>query len=97
MCLTRHNQLTLLHDLLHEQLTLKSVTLNEYTQIKKLIQQLITDRTIEDELQMILPEIYNYGIKAELAASFDTHIQAYEHRIPTWIEIIQQTKGNICS
>jgi|SRR5690625_2262232 len=97
MCLSLHNQLTLLHDLLDEQLTLKSVSIDEYYQIKKLIQAMMKNKTIEHELQAILPEIYNYGIKGELVSSFDDHVKAYEHKIPEWLQLIQQTKTKICS
>jgi len=97
MCLTIHNQLTLLHDLLDEQIRLKSVSVNEYKQIKKLVQTMTTNKKIEKELQAILPEIYCYGIKGEQVSSFDDHITDNEQNIQQWLQLIQQTKMNIDS
>lgn len=97
MCLTIQNQLTLLHDLLDEQMTLKSVSVNEYRQIKKLVQTMTTNKAIEEELQAILPEIYCYGIKGEQVSSLDDHIIDNEQNIRTWLQLIQQTKTNICA
>lgn len=97
MCLTIHNQLTLLHDLLDEQIKLKSVSVNEYKQIKKLVQTMTTNKKIEEELQAILPEIYCYGIKGEQVSSFDDHIMDNEQNIQQWLQLIQQTKMNIDS
>jgi len=46
MCLTLRNQLTLIHDLLYEQITYNTVHLYEYKQIKKIIQQLMKQQTL---------------------------------------------------
>ena len=43
MYLTVHNQLTLLHDLLDEQVKYKTVSMEEYKQIKKLVQTIISN------------------------------------------------------
>lgn len=92
MYLSVHNQLTLLHDLLDEQITYKTVSTNEYKQIKKLVQTMSTNRTIEKELLHILPEIYYYGMKGENASSFAAHILENEQKIKQWLMMINQTK-----
>lgn len=97
MCLTIHNQLTLLHNLLYEQITLRTDNIEEYYQIKKTIQMIIKNKTIEKELHAILPEIYSYGIEGERVSSFDEHIRAYEHKIPIWLQLIEESKTKICS
>jgi|SRR5690625_4530014 len=95
MCLTIHNQLTLLHDLLDEQLLLKTVSEGEYQQIKKLVQTIIKDKTVSKELHAILPEIYSYGIKGERVSSLDEHINEHELEIKYWKQQINETKHSI--
>lgn len=94
MYLTVHNQLTLLHDLLDEQVTFKSVSMNEYKQIKKLVQTIISNKDMDSELVTVLPEIYHYGIKGEVAHSFSDHIEENESNIEKWLEAINRTKIN---
>ncbi|MBO1003286.1 YtzH-like family protein [Pseudogracilibacillus auburnensis] len=95
MYLTVHNQLTLLHDLLDEQVTFKTVSMNEYRQIKKLVQTMIANKEMDGELLTVLPEIYYYGIKGEIAHSFSDHISENENNIQKWLETINRTKTNI--
>lgn len=95
MYLTVHNQLTLLHDLLDEQVTFKTVSMNEYQQIKKLVQTMISNKEIDSELLTVLPEIYYYGIKGEIAHSFSDHITDNENKIQKWLETINRSKTNI--
>lgn len=92
MYLSIQNQLTLLHDLLDEQITYKKVSIDEYRQIKKLVQSIITNRNVEGELLKILPEIYYYGIKGENAQSLFAHIKENEHKIKRWLTMINQVK-----
>jgi len=94
MCLTLRNQLTLLHDLLYEQITYKTVHLYEYKQIKKIIQQLMKQPTLNSELHQILPEIYYFGIKGELASSTIDHVKINEQKLLTWLQIIEHAKKN---
>jgi len=95
MYLTVHNQLTLLHDLLDEQMTFKTVSTEEYRQIKKLVQTMICNKEIDSELLTVLPEIYYYGIKGEIAHSFTDHIDENEMNIQKWLDTINRTKMNI--
>jgi len=92
MYLTVQNQLTLLHDLLDEQVIYKTVSLNEYQQIKKLVQTMIANPNMDSDLLNILPEIYYYGMKGENAYSLQDHIIDHESRIEQWLETILQTK-----
>lgn len=94
MYLTVNNQLTLLHDLLDEHMTYKSVSTDEYRKIKKLVQTMIANKEMDSKLLTILPEIYYYGIKGEVAHSFDEHITENENKIQQWLETLQQTKVN---
>lgn len=95
MYLTVHNQLTLLYDLLDEQMTFKTVSTEEYRQIKKLVQTMICNKEIDSELLTVLPEIYYYGIKGEIAHSFTDHIDENEMNIQKWLDTINRTKMNI--
>lgn len=95
MYLTVHNQLTLLHDLLDEQVTYKTVSMEEYKQIKKLVQTIISNKDMDSELLTVLPEIYCYGLKGEVAHSFIDHIEEYESKIKQWLKTINRTKLNI--
>lgn len=95
MCLTLHNQLTLLQDLLNEQINYKSVSIDEYTQIKKVIQKLMKNKMLNPELQQILPEIYHFGIKGELVSSIKEHVKNYDTKLPIWLQIIERSKITI--
>ena len=95
MYLTVHNQLTLLHDLLDEQVTFKTVSMNEYKQIKKLVQTIISNKDMDSDLLTVLPEIYKYGIKGEIAHSLADHIEENKTNIQKWLETINRTKLKI--
>ncbi len=95
MYLTVHNQLTLLHDLLDEQAIYRTVSLNEYKQIRRLVQAICTNNDIDEELLSILPEIYNYGIKGELSQSQLEHIVTNETNIKKWLHTIHRAKMKI--
>lgn len=95
MCLTVHNQLTLLHDLLDEQMTYKTITANEYGRIKKLVQSMILSKQLDPDLLNMLPEIYYYGIKGEIAHSFPEHINENIENIQKWLATINKTKQTI--
>lgn len=97
MYLSVQNQLTLLHDLLDDQLTYKTVSIDEYKQIKKLVRAIVANRNIKGELESVLPEIYYYGIKGENAQSLFAHIIENEQKIKQWLRMINRVKLNISS
>lgn len=92
MCLTEHNQLTLLHDLLDEQLLYKTVELEEYRQIKKLVQAMICRKHTDASLKNILPEIYYYSMKGETVHSYKEHIIHNEMNIEKWLKTIKKAR-----
>jgi|SRR5690625_4524779 len=92
MNLSIQNKLTLLHDLLDEQITYKSISVNECRHIKRLVQSIVVNRHISHDLKNILPEIYYYGIKGEHAQSLLNHITDHEHRIKRWLYLLHQVK-----
>lgn len=94
MYLTVHNQLTLLHDLLDEQIVYQTVSTNEYRQIKRLIQSMIVNDQIDNNLSAILPEIYYFSIRGETAHSYKDHINENLTNIRSWISTINETKQN---
>lgn len=94
--LTANNQLTLLYDLLDEHRTYTKVSLNEYQQIKRLVQTITAHNEINDkDLHYILPEIYNYSIKGELVQSLNEHIESNKQNIEKWLKTIKTTKNRI--
>lgn len=94
--LTVNNQLTLLHDLLDEQRTYSTVSIDEYQQIKKLVKTITANNRIDDkDLHLILPEIYNYGIKGEIVQSLQEHIESNKKNIEKWLNTIKKTKREI--
>src|SRR5690625_2528707 len=97
MYLSVQNQLTLLHDLLDDQLTYKTVSIDEYKQIKKLVRAIVANRNIKGELESVLPEIYYYGIKGENAQSLFAHIIENEQKIKQCLKMINRVKLNISS
>lgn len=91
MTLTVQNQLTLLHDILDEQIADSSGSIAECQQIKRLVQAMIAKKTINDEqLLQLLPEIYNYGRQGEIAQSLSEHIDSNRENIANWKTVIQQ-------
>lgn len=94
MYLNIHNQLTLLHDLLHEQLIYSTDNSQDYKQMKKLIQTMITHRQVNQELLAVLPEIYYYCLKGEHAHSYSTHIHDHKQKIQYWLQLINRSKLN---
>lgn len=97
MYLSVQNQLTLLQDLLDDHVTYKTVTVDEYRQIKKLVQAIMTNRNVKGELLNVLPEIYYYGIKGENAQSLAAHIVDHEQKIRQWVMMINQVRLNVSS
>lgn len=97
MYLSVQNQLTLLHDLLDDHVTYKTVSFDEYKQIKKLVQAIVANGKVKGELQSVLPEIYYYGIKGERAQSLFAHINENEHKIKQWLLKINRMKLNMSS
>lgn len=95
MYLHVQNQLTLLHDLLEEQSIYKSGTESEYRQIRKLIQTMMANKETDEALLAVLPKIYYYVIKGEVAHAPDDHIQENEANIQTWLHTIQETKQQV--
>ena len=92
MTLTIKDQLTLLHDLLDEQMIDSSGSIAEYQQIKRLVQAMVANNKINDkQLLQLLPEIYNYGRQGEIAQSLPEHITTNLENIENWKSAIQQT------
>ena len=90
MTLTVQNQLTLLHDLLDEQMSHKNGSVAEYQQIKRLVQSLTANKQVSNgQLLQLLPEIYNYGLQGEIAQSLPEHITTNKANIETWKNVIQ--------
>lgn len=91
MTLTVADQLSLLHDLLDEQILESSGSVSEYQQIKRLVKTLIAKNNLTDEQMLqLLPEIYHYGLKGEIAQSLSEHIITNKENIETWKNAIQQ-------
>jgi len=95
MYLTVHNQLTLLHDLLDEQTIYRTVSLNEYKQIRRLVKSICMNNHIDERLLSVLPEIYNYGIKGELSQSPLEHAITNKKNIEKWLNTIHLAKEKI--
>lgn len=91
MTLSVNDQLTLLHDLLDEQMIEHAGSVAEYQQIKRLIQEMIAKNKITNEqLLQLLPEIYNYGRQGEIAQNLSEHITTNVDNIELWKHAIQQ-------
>lgn len=92
MTLSVNNQLTLLYDLLDEQMIEHAGSIAEYQQIKRLIQAMIAENKVQDEqLLQLLPEIYNYGRQGEIAQSLPEHILTNQENLQHWKSAIEQT------
>lgn len=92
MTLTLNNQLKLLYDLLDEHLIYKSGDIAEFTQIKKLVQAIMTSKIEEQtDLLQYLPEIYHYGIEGEKVQCDKEHILSNKNNILLWKKAILTT------
>ncbi|MFZ3579817.1 YtzH-like family protein [Virgibacillus sp. DJP39] len=90
--LTVNDQLMVLHDILTEQSEDCCADVNEYKQIKRIIQTLMAKDSISDEqLLALLPQIYNYGIQGEQAQNLEEHITTNKTNIDTWTDYINTT------
>lgn len=93
MVLTVLNQINLLYDLLDKHRTNNTASINEYQQIKKIIQEISTKNNFKDEeLIQLLPEIYHYGLQGEIAQSLQEHIMTNKQNIINWTNAIQEIK-----
>jgi hypothetical protein len=91
MSLNVNDQLHVLYDLLSEQSEDDCGSVSECQQIKRLVQSLMAKGAIQDEqLLQLLPEIYNYGRKGELAQNLDEHITSNQDNLRTWISTINE-------
>lgn len=91
MTLSVNDQLTLLYDLLDEQMIEHAGSVAEYQQIKRLIQELTAkDKITNEQLIQLLPEIYNYGRQGEIAQNLSEHITTNKENIKHWTNTIQQ-------
>ncbi|HLS35955.1 MAG TPA: YtzH-like family protein [Bacillota bacterium] len=96
MTLTYHNQLKLLHDLLDEQLIYQTSDTSEFTQIKRLVQAIMAERSIEHTpLKQYLPEIYGYGIAGERIQCDYEHITTHRENIYEWKVAILQSASSM--
>ncbi|WP_404453722.1 YtzH-like family protein [Virgibacillus necropolis] len=90
--LTVNDQLSVLYDILTEQSEECYADINEYKQIKRIIQTLMAKDSVTDEqLLSLLPEIYNYGIQGENAQNLEEHITTNKSNIETWTSYINQS------
>lgn len=93
MTLTIQNQLKFLHDILEEQIIDKTASVNDYQQIKKLVQSIMCSNSINNEqLFQILPEIYYYGIQGENVQCLQEHIKSNEENIKQWKTTLIKTE-----
>ena len=90
MSLTITDQLTLLHDILEEQINGCCGAVSEYEQIKSLIKTMTAEEEIHDEhLQSLLPEMYHYGIQGERVQSIEEHIISNQDSMQARISAIK--------
>jgi hypothetical protein len=92
MTLNVNHQLTLLSDLLDEHQSECCAQVSEYQQIKRLVKSMMANNSITDEqLQQLLPEIYNYGRQGESVQNHEEHILSNKENINNWISTIEQS------
>ncbi|MDL4839393.1 YtzH-like family protein [Aquibacillus rhizosphaerae] len=94
MSLNVNDQLHVLYDLLSEQAEDCCGSVSECQQIKRLVQSLISSKSISDQqLLQLLPEIYNYGRQGEIAQNLDEHITTNQDNIKSWVSVIDYTSS----
>ncbi|WP_186578334.1 YtzH-like family protein [Aquibacillus kalidii] len=90
MSLDVNNQLSLLSDLLSEQSEDCCGSVSECQQIKRLVQSMMANNSIESqELLQLLPEIYNYGRQGEIAQNLNEHINTNQSNLQNWVNAIE--------
>lgn len=95
MNLTTNNQLTLLYDILDEQMTEQDGTIAEYQQIKRLVQSMMANQAIPNTETFfhLLPEIYHYGFQGEFVQCLTEHIVTNKNNIEKWLQAINELKS----
>lgn len=89
MVLNTYDQLIVLVDLLSEQAEDTTGSIAECQQIKRLVQSLMANQSVDDQrLTQLLPEIYNYGHQGEIAQNLEQHITTNQANIKKWIQNI---------
>jgi len=58
---------------------------------------MIANKTMDQDLLTVLPEIYYYGIKGENAFSPTDHIIENEANIQKWVQTIHRAKDKLIS
>jgi len=90
MKLDVNNQLILLHDILDEQTLDCFGSVSEYQQINRLVKSMMANNSITDEeLQALLPEIYNYAKQGENSSNMEEHIQSNKENLNSWVGTIR--------
>ncbi|TXL60569.1 hypothetical protein FHP05_14200 [Cerasibacillus terrae] len=91
MQINTNHQLELLHDILDEHLSEADCNITEYSQIKRLVQSMISKNKVTNEnLLQQLPEMYHYGWQGERVQNTEEHTITNQQNIEVWLETINQ-------
>ncbi|WP_138420665.1 YtzH-like family protein [Aquibacillus sediminis] len=92
MSLNVDDQLNVLNDLLSEQSEDCCGSVSECQQIKRIAQSIMANNAVNDQqLQQLLPEIYNYSKQGENAQNLDEHIITNQANLKNWVNVIQSS------
>lgn len=93
MVLNVFSQLDVLHNLLNQHLNNNTGSIEEYQQIKRIVQEISTKNNFNDEeLLQFLPELYHYGLQGEIAQSLQEHVLTNKQNLENWTNTIQEIK-----
>ncbi|MDY0408731.1 YtzH-like family protein [Virgibacillus soli] len=92
MSLNHNDQLQLLVDILDDHQSEKDGEIAEYQQVKRIIKSLLANQTVTNEqLEELLPQIYNYCLQGENVQNQEEHIESNKDNIQGWMDAIEQT------
>jgi len=90
MPLSHHDQVNLLKDILSNQQTDCCGSVAECEQLERLVKSLMVNTQINQNVKIILEEIYEYGQHGAQSADLDQHITSNQDRLSDWVSSIDQ-------
>lgn len=94
MVLNVFSQLNILSELLNQHLSNNTGSIEEYQQIKRIVQEISTKNNFTDEeLLQFLPELYHYGLQGEIAQSLQEHVSTNKQNLISWTNAINEIKS----
>lgn len=88
MPLSYENQISLLKDILNNHQSDCCGSVSECEQVERLVKSLMVNTEIEQNVRIILEEIYRYSQDGINSANLDAHITSHQNDLHNWVDEI---------